>query len=345
MSTTSSSPCYKFTVNSTEEAVTFIRENLGPEARVISVRTVPATGWRRLWSSPRIEVVAQVENAPIKPAASAPSQPEEPAPSKPVATPGAPAAPSKTLQELLRRSGLSESALDRLQMDAAWADLAAGPLHRSFALMAKRLHAGARNRTPRAPLSRAAFLGAPGVGRTSALCKWLALEVFRRNRVGHVVTVEFDRPNTGGPLPVFCEAMGVPLAHFPASTQPATPDGFVYFDLPGLSLLKPAENQDVLKFLDEEQITERVLVLNAAYDRASLQQAYAVGRGLGATHVIFTHLDEVPQWGKLWDYLFDADIEPIFLSCGPSLTGDCEEDVSGALVRRTLPVEPNPDTP
>lgn len=334
----SSSPCYKFTVNSTEEAVTFIRENLGPNARVISVRTVPATGLRRLWSGPRIEVVAQVENPP---AASAPVE----LPPTREAAPRPTSPPSKTLHELLRRSGLSESALDRLQMDAMWADLASGPLHRSFAIMAKRLHAGARGRAPRAPISRAAFLGAPGVGRTTALCKWLALEVFRRNRVGHVVTVEFDRPNPGGPLPVFCEALGVPLAHFPASTQPASPDGFVYFDLPGLSLLKPDENQDVLNFLNREQITERVLVLNAAYDRASLQQAYAIGRGLGATHVIFTHLDEVPQWGKLWDYLFDADIEPIFLSCGPSLTGDCEEDVSGALVRHTLPVEPNPDTP
>jgi flagellar biosynthesis protein FlhF len=45
----------------------------------------------------------------------------------------------------------------------------------------------------------------------------------------------------------------------------------------------------------------------------------------------------VPQWGKLWDYLFDEDIEPLFLSTGPSLTGDYEEDVPAAIVRRTLP--------
>ena len=78
-------------------------------------------------------------------------------------------------------------------------------------------------------------------------------------------------------------------------------------------------------------------MLNAAYDRASLREAYATGRDLGATHLVFTHLDEVPQWGKLWDYLFDPEVEPLFLSTGPSLTGDCEEDVPGAIVRRTLP--------
>lgn len=342
MSSSNSSPCYKFTVKSAEEAVAFIRKRLGPHARVLSVRSVEAKGLRRFWSRPLIEVVAQVETPPDSPAKEPVNPPEpdtETHPPEPNPTSGS----TKSLPDLLRRSGLSERALNRLQMDAAWSELAAGPLHRSFALMAQRLHEGVSSRTPRPPLSRAAFLGAHGVGRTTALCKWLALEVFRRARIGHIVTVEFDRPNPGGPLPVFCEAMGVPLAHFPASTQPTTPEGFVYFDLPGLSLLKPEDNRSILKFLDDEAITERVLVLNAAYDRASLQQAYAVGRGLGATHVVFTHLDEVPQWGKLWDYLFDVEIEPLFLSCGPSLTGDCEEDVSGALVRRTLPVDLNPD--
>ncbi len=82
-----------------------------------------------------------------------------------------------------------------------------------------------------------------------------------------------------------------------------------------------------------------VLVLNAAYDRTALRDAYVAGRDAGATHLVFTHLDEVPQWGKLWDYLFDEDIEPLFLATGPSLTGDCEEDVPGAIVRRTLPGE------
>jgi flagellar biosynthesis protein FlhF len=49
------------------------------------------------------------------------------------------------------------------------------------------------------------------------------------------------------------------------------------------------------------------------------------------------NLDEVPQWGKLWDYLFDEELEPLFAATGPSLTGDCEEDVCGAIARRTLP--------
>lgn len=245
--------------------------------------------------------------------------------------------PPLGLSGLLRRSGITEAALNRLQAGPNWAEINSLPLHRALAETSRLLRQQADTRPQRPPLSRAAFMGSAGVGRTTALCKWISQEVFRRSRIGHVVSVEFDRPNPLGPLPVFSEALGVPLAHFPCETRPAVPGGFVYFDLPGISPRRPEENRPLREFLDREQITERVLVLNAAYDRASLRDAYTAGRDLGATHVIFTHLDEVPQWGKLWDYIFDPEVDPLFLATGPSLTGDCEEDVPGAIVRRTLP--------
>jgi flagellar biosynthesis protein FlhF len=244
------------------------------------------------------------------------------------------------LTGLLRRSGVTESTLNRLQTNSDWEKLNALPLHRALAETSRLLREQAGTRTVRAPISRAAFLGTAGVGRTTALCKWLATDVCRRARVGHVVSVEFDRPNPLGPLPVFSEALGVPLAHFPCETRPAVAGGFVYFDLPAVSVQRASDNTMLAAWLDREAINERVLVLNAAYDRASLREAYTAGRDLGATHVVFTHLDEVPQWGKLWDYLFDEEVEPLFLATGPSLTGDCEEDVPGAIVRRTLPDDP-----
>lgn len=342
---------YKFTVGSTDEAVALIRERLGPNARVLSVRSVASSGFGKLFRSPRLEVIAQVDPESVSPAAEFAAEAsleaisaELAAPDRrPLASPPpararlAPLPTSLGLEGLLRRSGITESALNRLQAGVNWPELNALPLHRALAETSRLLRTQAESRSVRPPLSRAAFLGAAGVGRTTALCKWLAQEVFRRARLGHVVSVEFDRPNPLGPLPVFSEALGVPLAHFPCATHPAVPGGFVYLDLPAISVRRPKDNAPLAEFLDREAVTERVLVLNAAYDRASLRDAYAAGRDLGATHLVFTHLDEVPQWGKLWDYLFDADIEPLFLATGPSLTGDCEEDVPGAIVRRTLP--------
>jgi flagellar biosynthesis protein FlhF len=365
-------------VRTAEEAVALIRERLGPTARVLSVRSVEATGLKKFFTAPRLEVVAQVDppesrvdqradqllsrlravsDEPASPADSAaspdvpqaeprfevpepPAEPELPKPAEgraPLRRDEPRVPPPMGLSGLLRKSGITETALNRLQAGPNWAELNTLPLHRALAETSRLLRQQADTRPQRPPLSRAAFLGAAGVGRTTALCKWIAQEVFRRGRLGHVVSVEFDKPNPLGPLPVFAEALGVPLAHFPCETQPAVPGGFVYFDVPGITPRHPADNAKIGEFLDREKIVERVLVLNAAYDRASMRDAYAAGRDLGATHLVFTHLDEVPQWGKLWDYLFDAEVEPLFLATGPSLTGDCEEDVPGAIVRRTLP--------
>jgi len=333
--------CYKFVVRAADEAAALIRERLGPEARVLSVRTVPATGLGRLWAAPRLEVIARIDapSAPAEPPPPAAAPVREPIAETPPAFPARTARP-KSLAALLRRSGLSELALGRLQAAPGWEELQAAPLHRALVGAGLQLRREAERREEPAPLKRAAFLGAPGAGRTTALCKWLGAEAFRRGRLGHVVTVEFDRPNPPGPLPVFCEALGVPVAHFPAATRPAVAGGFVYFDLPGISARDPAENAALADFLDREQIEQRVLVLNAAYDHATLRGAYAAGRALGATHLVFTHLDEVPQWGRLWDYLIDGALEPLFFGTGPSLTGDCEEDVFDALVRRTLAPAP-----
>lgn len=343
--------CYRFVVANADEAARVIREQLGEHARVLSVRNVERSGIRGLFSAPRLEVIAQI--AAPEPAPAAPEQPARPAavigselaPTEAnvsagrVRTPRSTVRPPRTnLTELLRRSGFSESLLARLQRSPEWNGLAALPLHRALVETGHHLRALARSRfSDPQPITRAAFLGTPGSGRTTALCKWLAADVFRRARLGHVVTAEFDRPNSLGPLPVFCEALGVPLAHFPASTQPAAPGGFVYFDLPGLSLRQPGDNAPIRAFLDAEGIEQRVLVLNAAYDHALLRAGYTLGREMGATHVVFTHLDEVAHWGRLWDFLVEGELEPLFLTTGPSLTGDLEADVADAVARRTLP--------
>ena len=362
-----SATCYKFTVNNANEAATAIRERLGENARVLSVRTVEPTGLRGLFGSPKIEVIATVaESSPVGAdlgrSSADDAKTEQARPlhltsadeASPVSGLAASVAtrvdararrsvPSMDLPTLLRRSGFSEAIMTRLQRSGDWAKLESLPLHRALVETSRTLQRLADARPAPAPLTRAAFIGQAGTGRTTALCKWLASEVSRRARVGHVVVAEFDQPISRGALPVFCEAMGVPLAHYPASTQSAAPGAFVYFDLPPLSLREPAANAALAEFLDREQVAQRVLVLNAAYGPAALRAGYARGRELGATHVVFTHLDEVAQWGGLWDYLFDGGLEPLFLTTGPSLTSECEEEVFNALARRTLPLAAEAD--
>lgn len=364
---------YRFLVRSAEEAVGAIRKQLGDEARVVSVRAVKAGGFAGLLGGSRLEVIAQVPPAaaPVPPS-SVPAPAAEPelavsdlsVPSAPVArrvtTPAAayatgtspvnapaavleaPVAPraraeaTPKLETLLRRSGLSETLVARLQATAGWPTAEARPLHEGLSEVAgqiRRLAAGVAAR-PLPP--RAAFIGLPGVGCTTALCKWLSAEVFTHGRHGKVVSVEFDRPKAADDLAVFAELLGTEFARqMPAPA--ATDGGFCYVDAPALSLTRPEENARLRAFLDDSAIPGRVLVVSGLLDSTVLRQACSAGLELGCSHLVFTQLDQLPQWGKLWDFLIDAPLTPLLATLGPSLSGECETDVLGAVLRRTFP--------
>lgn len=315
---------YRFSVGSAAEAVEVIRTRLGPAARVVSVRNEARSGLGRLFGSARFEVIAEL---PVEPT---------PAPVLP------PAADALVLAEprlpaVLRRAGFPERLLGRLEASPGWRDAARRPLHEALADLSRDLKAAAR--PPRALPPRVAFLGAAGVGRTSALCKWLAREVFEFSRTGTVWKVEFDRPNPAPSLEVFCEALGVSLEHYAPGATGAPSGDFLLADLPGLPAPGSRAERECSRFLEREAITGRVLVLNAAYDADALRAAYARGRDFGATHLVCTHLDEAPRCGRLWEFLIEGELAPLFLGTGPGLTGELEMDVLGTVLKRTLPLQ------
>ena len=51
---------FRLTVKSAEEAVRVIREKLGDNARVLSVRQVGGEGLKKFISSPKLEVIAEI---------------------------------------------------------------------------------------------------------------------------------------------------------------------------------------------------------------------------------------------------------------------------------------------
>ena len=321
---------YRFEVGSTAEAVSVIQNQLGPEARVLSVQSCPRRGLGRLFGAPRFAVVAELP-APVLPE-SAPVAAEPAAPQSLGLVAGS------RLPLVLRRAGFPERLIGRLESSPGWSRALSRPLHEALSDLSRDLRSAAR---PLRPLpERVAFLGASGVGRTTALCKWLSREVFMRGRMGRVWRVEFERPNPAPTLDVFCEALGVPVEHY----APGMPEDsvaaaeFHLADLPGLPATGSREAQELTRFLDREKFAGRVLVLNAAYDAEALRVAYARGRDFGATHLICTHLDETPRWGRLWEFLIEGELSPLFLSTGPGLTGELETDVLGRVLERSLPL-------
>ncbi len=366
---------YRLVVHSAQEAVDTIRRELGPTARVLSVRNLPNSGLKGLFSRPQIEVVAELpaENENESPLTGA-SGSGRAAAANQTATYAANAngdasfAPARDqmrgpvvgfgaardaytradsggstggrlLPDVLRRGGFSDLMMARLQGSPRWADIEQRPLHEALSEIGRELRQVATTPERRAVTDRVAFLGLAGTGRTTALSKWLAHQVFQNGRSGAVAKVEFDRPNPADGLAVFCEALGVGLTHVDGTQGFEMPEGahdFVLADLPSIRLGR-AQDETLVRFLDEGGFTSRVLVLHALHDRAALQAAYAAGRELGATHLIFTHVDELAHWGKLWDFVLEGAVTPLFLGTGPSLVGELETEAVDALLRRTIP--------
>lgn len=358
---------YRLVVHSAQEAVDTIRRELGPTARVLSVRNLPNSGLKSLFSRPQIEVVAELpeDEEASDPTAETLADVAENAANQATTHSVAGAygaeAPSgrrpavglesedfyagpdrktgRLLPDVLRRGGFSDIMMARLQGSPRWRDIEQRPLHEALSAIGSELRNVVTTPQQKVLTDRVAFLGLAGTGRTTALSKWLAHQVFQNGRTGSVAKVEFDRPNPADGLAVFCEALGINLQHVdgtaPLRDRNANED-FLVADLPSLRLGRQ-QDEHLADFLDQSGFTSRVLVLHALHDRAALQAAYSVGRELGATHVVFTHVDELAHWGKLWDYLLEGAVTPLFLGTGPSLVGELETEAMDALLRRTIP--------
>ncbi len=320
---------YRFIVASAQEAVTVLRERIGENARVVSVRQIEGAGLARFLRAPKLEVIAEVVHpTPTEPAMA----PAEEAPQSAQTQDREPQIPSSALARLLRAGGVSSKILGRLQSDPDWRTIEAMPSGRALTRVGislrRQFHA-----IPRRPLGdRVAFLGSPGAGTTTALCKWAAAEVFVRQRRGVVLKLDLDRANPGDALAVFCEALGVRLARSISDVPTLDAGQFLFVDVAA-----GRESEHVVAALAPLFTTSRVLVINAAYDAALIKRAYQFAERAGCTHAVFTHLDEVPQWGRLWEFLLAQNLTPLFLGTGPNIAGDIEENVFDAVLAGTFP--------
>jgi flagellar biosynthesis protein FlhF len=340
---------YRFIVHSAEEAVRTIQEKLGPHARVVSVRQVDQRGLARLLRAPQLEVIAEVaqplaistEEAGPEVNISIPEEMEAVDQNESVSLGGDEdvaglRSNESRLERLLAKAGISERLLLRWRTSPRWESLQERPLSESLNEVARLLRSEANARPAKALGSRVAFFGPPGVGSTTALCKALTSAVFFRQEAAVVIKLDGDQPNPAEGLAMFCEALDVPLLRSADDLNLVTEECRIYFDAAGPPLRHGSGWKDLGKQLNDHRVSSRVLVLNAAYEADLLKRGYALGKEAGATHVVFTHLDEVPQWGKLWEFMLHGDLVPLFLSCGQNVSGDLREDVFGQMVQRLV---------
>ena len=330
--------------DNTSEALVEVHKRLGPEAVIVSVRQLPTPGLARLWSKKgRVEVTAGVPDKSSAPNAENILPPQSFSENR-----AGIASEANRWQSVgwLETMGLLPVHAERLQThlramqddspdspDEEWKIVRAA-LSR-FWLNPPSLDEG--------PARPHVFIGPPGSGKTTALCKWLTLAALLEERAARVWRLDGATANTADFLAIHCEMLGVPLERFwrpevrsqksevgnqkmetgnPISDlrDPASELWFV--DLPGVDIA----DEGALTALRNQLATfpsPRVhLVLNAAYETPALLAQWRAFEACQPEDLIFTHLDEEARRVKLWNFVFGTNCSLRFLGAGQKIPGE-----------------------
>ena len=310
-----------FVADNAANALAEVYKRLGPDAVIVNVRELPAPGLMRLWKKRgQIEVTAGVPDK-----TSAPKMENATPPQTLVehATGMIPAGNRWQSVTWLEMMGLLPVHAERLQThlravqgdapdtpDEEWKIVSAGLSH--FWLKPPPLDDGSAR--PHV------FIGPPGSGKTTALCKWLTLAALLEERAARIWRLDGTTANTADFLAIHCEMLGVPLERF--WTQPGTAGELCFVDLPGVEL----SDETALTALRHQLAafpSPRVhLVLNAAYETSALLAQCRAFEACQPEDLIFTHLDEEPRRVKLWNFVFGTNCSLRFLGAGQNIPGE-----------------------
>lgn len=338
---------FRFVVSSAEDAARTIRERLGETARVLSVKQVNGKGLTKFLSSPQLEIVVEVPKK--DPEVIEKKEPEADHYDFKVAqsssTPYGDLAqqasvsskPKKSVENLLKDAGFDQSFFETLKIHSNWDDLCKLPVPKALSEFTRYLKSKLPSQQTHELSSKICFFGLPGSGTTTALCKYLAREVFLNNKEAQVLKLENETPNFDNALSVYCDTLGVEVLRDNIDLDKISPKKTLVVDVQGSIYYENEEWFTTKKSLDSLGIDTRILVINAAYDKQVIQNSFLLGERMGANFVVFTHMDEVVTLGKLWPYVINAKIPVLFVSKGQNVAGDISMDIFNEFVHKTFP--------
>ncbi|MCG8528188.1 MAG: hypothetical protein MI748_17540 [Opitutales bacterium] len=354
---------FRLVVGSASEAVNLIQKKFGTGATVQSVKQHKPKGVTKLWASPKLEIIVSLpvgadgkqpfqleQKESEEPQVSAeealpeveevqkPSEPQETSdPSGTDDTEKTESESTLNIETLLKQSDFDHGIIERLKASPEWKQISQHSLKQGLteviAMLKDEFNAAQKKETSR----YIAFMGTSGVGKSTTLQKFVANRVFVHGKKVQILKLDNDDdPNPDNLLQLFCEIIGVPLTRDPNELS-LDKDTELYVDLPGISKNQPEQIRHFKSILDSLNIQTRIWVINSLYDTRTIGEQYQLAKSLGTTHQVFTHLDELENWAKIWKFVLAGSYPLVFMNSGEETSNPPREEFLPLLVSKTFP--------
>ena len=326
----------RFRAQTVKEALRAVREELGPDALVLSTRVVSAPGMKGWFGARVVEVTAAAERSTMSDGRhedAAPTPAPAPVPSAAAKRAAETARATDELTARLHAAGL-EGPLARDVADALPARHRRGAsLELIRQTLMKQLTTVSAADDDYAPIE--VFVGPPGVGKTTTIAKLAAQERARNGRRLGLLSADGFRVGAVEQLRLYADILGSPLtvARTPTELETALDAAGkrpLLLDTAGRS---PSDDvsREMLRVLANRRGVRTHLVLAAGTPGATARRVLDRFEDARPSRVVITKLDEAESLGPLVSILRERQLPISYLGTGQRVPEDLERASAPAI--------------
>jgi flagellar biosynthesis protein FlhF len=183
-----------------------------------------------------------------------------------------------------------------------------------------------------------AFVGAPGVGKTTTIAKLAAYHAINQNKRVALITLDDFRIAAIEQLKVYAKIMGIPLgvasrlSEFKKQLKQFNDLDLILIDTPGMGPKNLDQLHEFGKWFEKVNSIEMQLLLSAATKEDDLFDTVNRFKQVRVDRLLFTKLDESNTLGNLLNVVIRCNFPFSYFTTGQQIPDDIEEGSIGKMV-------------